>query len=134
MKTLFLDHIPRSLLIVDVDRVADIIDEGVPTDYIRKIDEASALGTGSSCTRKYKLTERDYDPDWRPVSQLSFRDTMRSRQFLNNKYLLHPVFDYQCYIAGPATLPSIVIFRVEKAHGADLSAMRVLEFIAPSNA
>ncbi len=131
MKTLFLDHIPRSLLVLDATRLADVIDGDLPSEYNKLCDVGGALANGSIAKRQYKLTELEYDPDWSKYPNHRF-GTLRSLRFLNNKYLLHPVFDYHCYIAGPAHLPSLVIFRVEQAHEADLSAMRVLEFITPA--
>jgi len=72
-----------------------------------------------------------YDPDWAAYPSIVF-GTVRSAQYLDWRYLRHPVFSYRIKSTGGARHPAVCIYRVENTRGsAQYPVGRITELFFP---
>jgi hypothetical protein len=72
-----------------------------------------------------------YDPEWKQYPMLRY-GTIRSRRYLDYKYLSHPFFRYRVLVAGPAKAPALCVYRIEETTGSlRIRVGRIVEFFHP---
>lgn len=80
-----------------------------------------------------RFRPENYRPSWSEYPEASY-GTVRSAEFLNHRYLEHPCFRYQGFVAGPSDHPAVLIFRVESVRDCTRLNVRVVELLFSASA
>jgi hypothetical protein len=75
----------------------------------------------------------NYAPEWERYPQMAF-GIKRSKEYLQWRYVEHPVFSYQLSVAGDHRCPAVCVYRLETAYGCkEMVVGRILEFYYPDD-
>jgi hypothetical protein len=73
----------------------------------------------------------EYNPDWGRYSDLQFA-SVRNAEYLNWRYVNHPLFSYYILIAGEPTEPTVCVYRLEQTKGVVVDCVgRIVELFFP---
>ena len=77
------------------------------------------------------LSELLYLPNWALYPALRY-GTLRDCEYISNRYLKYPFFEYEIFIIGAQERPSLLVCRIINASDG-IKVGRVLEFITPED-
>lgn len=86
--------------------------------------------TGSHIRRVTSFEKGSYEPDHDLYSRTRI-GTLRDAAYLDWRYVRHPLFRYECYVAGGPPDPALLVIRVEEVRGSLGRVVRILELIFP---
>jgi hypothetical protein len=76
-------------------------------------------------------TSLNYNPNWSLYKYYNY-GTDKSFQYIEKKYIDHPIFDYQFLFTSPQDKPCLLVFRLEQTSGAStFTCVRIVEVIIP---
>ena len=128
----FFDNIKRYIRILDPEPLRRI---GI---YVEHENMSKYVSTGlperDNVNIKFisgHFSKADFDPE--PALYSSFKfGTLRDRDYVQERYLDFPFFDYKVRVCGEASSPSLLIYRIERTSGmANFKVGRILELLFP---
>lgn len=129
----YYSRIPRHVFVIDKQRCVNMLS---PDSKESDLDEFLLKSeiSGPSKNGQMALNEANYKPEWSLYPHLNF-GTVRSLDYLNWRYLDHPVFDYRVMLEGSPHRPAVCIFRIENAFGSYKAKVgRLVDFYFPNDA
>ena len=129
----YFGHCSRWIAIIDPDEAIALAIN--PTEISQKRIRARAINATTS--NSYHIDEQ-VPPGAAMLSSKVLKDSMafdRSNEYLEWRYEKHPYFDYRFLVIGDSSAPdSYAVLRTESVSGRSGKVLRVLEFIAGSDA
>ncbi len=87
----------------------------------------------SDADRSSEMGERGYAPRWELYPELAYA-TVRSRDYMQWRYLDHPVFEYHVNVLGDPKRPAVCVSRIEQAYGVQNALVgRIVDFFYPAD-
>lgn len=124
----FYDMIPRYLWVFDKGICSEMMtDEGLG------ILDGLLYHPASSPKFQHSTDFSTYAPKWHLYPQMLF-GIRRSMEYLQWRYLEHPVFSYHVAMAGDGQRPAVCVYRLERAYGlCNALVGRIVEFFHPDD-
>lgn len=88
---------------------------------------------GSLRISEYNFNNDNYYPQWHLYPGLSF-GTMRSLDYINWRYVEHPIFRYHIILEGASNRPAVCVYRIERTSGLyEARVGRIVDFFFPND-
>lgn len=124
----FRESIPRYLCILDRQR-CDILASSTEGRTLDRL----VFSPPHSTQNPELIDFANYAPRWELYPQMLF-SIKRSSEYLQWRYLEHPVFTYHLLVSGEGHRPAVCVYRIEQAYGiGEGSVGRIVEFFHPDD-
>lgn len=122
MRFQFLERIPKSVYVFNSEKIASSLGynktkSNLNFDLVEDINEVDFSGM------------KDYSPEWNLYPALNF-GTLRTHQYIDQRYATYPFFKYKIFVEGPKNSPSVCVARVVETDRG-IKVARILDFFFP---
>nr|BDT26862.1 GNAT family N-acetyltransferase [Bacteriovorax sp. HI3] len=122
MRFQFLEKIPKSVCVFNREKIKNELGYDSSKDF-------NLSDNGSDIAEVDFSSMKDYSPDWNFYPALKF-GTLRTYNYINQRYATYPFFKYKIFVTGPKTAPAVCVARVVDTDRG-IKVARILDFFFP---